>query len=233
MSKKHRGGFKGDPVTYRMPSPAGGVQLETFVPWTLVKRGLKKQVITPLDVPQEFLSEATREREARSAAPDTALMWALGLEHHWQRLLAEQLGSPETGTAQYKLNCRPLPLLESRVEMCRYPSGRQYMGLIPPREIHLQRSHKKPRAVYSLLNSGSRHQSTAMAKPITITTVLATAATMPRPGSVATTKLKAVCHSATTRTLWLFQYSQARRNDPAARPSAHPRSAGLKRAAML
>jgi len=89
MSKKHRGRFKGDPVTYQLPSPAGGVQLETFVPWTLVKRGLKKQVITPLDAPQEFLSEATREREARSAAQDTALMRALGLAHHWQRLLDE------------------------------------------------------------------------------------------------------------------------------------------------
>jgi len=90
MSKKHQGRFKGDPVTYQLPSPAGGVQLETFVPWTLVKRGLKKQVITPLDAPQEFLSEATREREARSAAQDTALMRALGLAHHWQRLLDEQ-----------------------------------------------------------------------------------------------------------------------------------------------
>lgn len=49
-----------------------------------------KQVITPLDAPQEFLSEATREREARSAAQDTALMRALGLAHHWQRLLDEQ-----------------------------------------------------------------------------------------------------------------------------------------------
>ncbi len=90
MSKKHRGRFKGDPVTYQLPNPAGGVQPDTFVPWTLVKRGFKKQVITPLDAPQEFLSEATREREARSAAQDTALMRALGLAHHWQRLLDEQ-----------------------------------------------------------------------------------------------------------------------------------------------
>lgn len=87
MSKKHRGRFKGDPITYQLPSPAGGMQLETFVPWTLVKRGLKKQVITPLDAPQEFLSEATRAREARVAARDTALMRALGLAHHWQRLV--------------------------------------------------------------------------------------------------------------------------------------------------
>ena len=39
MSKKHRGRFKGNPVTYQLPNPAGGVQLETFAPWTLVKRG--------------------------------------------------------------------------------------------------------------------------------------------------------------------------------------------------
>ena len=89
MSKKHRGRFKGDPVTYQLPNPAGGVQLETFVPWTLVKRGLKKQVITPLDAPQEFLEEATREREARAAAQDTPLLRALGLAYHWQRLLDE------------------------------------------------------------------------------------------------------------------------------------------------
>ena len=89
MSKKHRGRFKGDPVTYQLPSPAGGVQLETFGPWTLVKRGNKKQVITPLDAPQEFLEEATREREARAAAQDTPLLRALGLAYHWQRLLDE------------------------------------------------------------------------------------------------------------------------------------------------
>lgn len=51
MSRKHRGRAKGDPVTYQTPLPAGGVQLETFLPWTLVRRGLKKQVITPLDAP--------------------------------------------------------------------------------------------------------------------------------------------------------------------------------------
>jgi hypothetical protein len=56
----------------------------------LVKRGIKKEVITPFDAPQQFLSEATREREARAAAQDTSLMRALGLAHHWQRLLNEQ-----------------------------------------------------------------------------------------------------------------------------------------------
>ena len=89
MSKKHRGRFKGDPVTYQLPNPAGGVQLETFVPWTLVRRGLKKRVITPLDAPQEFLAEAKQERTAQAAAQDSALMRALGLAYHWQRLLDE------------------------------------------------------------------------------------------------------------------------------------------------
>lgn len=90
MSKKHYGKETGRPITHELPTPAGGVRLETFVPWTLVRRGLKKQIITPLDAPQEFLSEATWERAARAAAQDTALMRALGLAHHWQRLLDEQ-----------------------------------------------------------------------------------------------------------------------------------------------
>lgn len=89
MSKKHRGHAKGDPVTYQRPLPAGGVQMETFLPWTLVRRGLKKQVITPFDAPQEFLDDARRERQVREMAQDTPLMRALGLAHHWQRLLDE------------------------------------------------------------------------------------------------------------------------------------------------
>jgi hypothetical protein len=43
-----------------------------------------------LDAPQEFVVEAAREREARAAAQDSALMRALGLAHHWQRLLDEE-----------------------------------------------------------------------------------------------------------------------------------------------
>lgn len=90
MSKRHYGKQTGRCVTRQFPTPAGGVRLETFVPWTLVKRGLKKQVITPLDAPQEFLDEARCERQRRETALDTPLMRALGLAHHWQRLLDEQ-----------------------------------------------------------------------------------------------------------------------------------------------
>ena len=70
--------------------PAGGVRLETFIPWRLVQRGSRKQIITPLDSPQEFVSEAAREWEARAAGQDSALLRTLGLAHHWQRLLDEQ-----------------------------------------------------------------------------------------------------------------------------------------------
>jgi hypothetical protein len=87
--KRHIGKQTDRPVTHALPTPAGGVRLETFVPWTLVRRGLKKQVITPLDAPQEFLAEAARERQVREMAKDTPLMRALGLAHHWQRLLDE------------------------------------------------------------------------------------------------------------------------------------------------
>jgi hypothetical protein len=89
MSRKHRGRIEGESIVRQLPSPAGGVKLETFVPWRLVQRGVKKEVITPLDAPQAFTRQAEEERRARAAAQDTPMMRALGLAHHWQRLLAE------------------------------------------------------------------------------------------------------------------------------------------------
>ena len=74
-------------ATYQIPDPAGGVQLETFIPWTLVKRGVKREVITPLDAPEAFREEAAGERETRKTAEDSALVRALGLAHYWQTLL--------------------------------------------------------------------------------------------------------------------------------------------------
>lgn len=90
MSAKHRGRIEGDATVRQLPSPAGGVKLETFVPWRLVQRGVKKEVITPLDAPQAFTKQADEERRARAAARDTPMMRALGLAHHWQRLLDER-----------------------------------------------------------------------------------------------------------------------------------------------
>jgi hypothetical protein len=88
MPKKDTG-VAGKAVTYKIPDPAGGVRLETFIPWTLVKRGVKKQVITSIDVPREFLAEARMERQERKEARDTPLLRALGLAHYWQKLLDE------------------------------------------------------------------------------------------------------------------------------------------------
>ena len=47
MSTKHRGHIEGAPVTQKLPTPAGGVKLETFVPWRLVQRGIRRAVIAP------------------------------------------------------------------------------------------------------------------------------------------------------------------------------------------
>jgi len=89
MAKKHRGMMTGEPVTYQIPAPAGGVQMETFIPWTLVKRGVRQQVITPIDAPEHFKKEAVVERSARKHTKDSPLIRALGLAHYWQRLLDE------------------------------------------------------------------------------------------------------------------------------------------------
>jgi hypothetical protein len=100
MSRKHQGRIQGKTVSYGMPSPAGGIQLETFVPWTLIKRGCRKEIITPLDAPQQFVDEARRERLLRHAAEDTPLVRALGLAFHWQRLLDEGRFSSVTEIAE-------------------------------------------------------------------------------------------------------------------------------------
>lgn len=89
MAKNDRGMVTGDPVTYQIPAPAGGVQMETFIPWTLVKRGVRRQVITPIDAPEHFEKEAVVERSARKQVKDSPLIRALGLAHYWQRLLDE------------------------------------------------------------------------------------------------------------------------------------------------
>jgi hypothetical protein len=90
MAKNDKGMVTGDPVTYQIPAPAGGVQMETFIPWTLVKRGVRRQVITPIDAPEHFQREALVERSARKEAKDSPLIRALGLAHYWQRLLDER-----------------------------------------------------------------------------------------------------------------------------------------------
>lgn len=87
MPRKGQGRITGNPVATTTPNPAGGVKLETFIPWTLVKRGTRKEVITPIDAPQAFRVEAVLERQNRKAAKESPLVRALGLAHYWQHLL--------------------------------------------------------------------------------------------------------------------------------------------------
>lgn len=42
MAKKDIGKLTGEPVTFQIPSHAGGVQMETLIPWTLFKRGVRR-----------------------------------------------------------------------------------------------------------------------------------------------------------------------------------------------
>lgn len=76
---------RGEPVS--VPCPASGVELETFIPWTLVKRGAKKEVITPLDALEAFRQEAEAERQQKMAEQYSPVMRALGLAYYWQSLI--------------------------------------------------------------------------------------------------------------------------------------------------
>jgi len=99
-NRRHRGRIDGEPVTYQLPSPADGVQLETFLPWTLVKRGVKTQVIMPSGSPQAFIRERDSEHAEGQVSADTPLLRALGLAHYWQRLLDEGRFNSITEIAQ-------------------------------------------------------------------------------------------------------------------------------------
>ena len=85
MTRRNRCLVQDGAVTREIPAPAGGVVIETFVPWKMVRRGVRKRIVTPLGEPEAFSEEAADD----AAAKDTPLLRALGLAHHWQRLLHE------------------------------------------------------------------------------------------------------------------------------------------------
>lgn len=85
MTTRHRGRMQGPPVTRATPAPAGGVVIETFVPWKMVRRGVRKRIVTPLGEPEAF----TEGADTANPSDDAPLLRALGLAHHWQRLLEE------------------------------------------------------------------------------------------------------------------------------------------------
>jgi hypothetical protein len=65
------------------------VGLETFIPWTLVKRSVKKEIITRIDTPEAFTVEAAADQQRRKAEHHAPVVWALALAYYWQRLLDE------------------------------------------------------------------------------------------------------------------------------------------------
>ncbi|MEI6414538.1 MAG: hypothetical protein WCP34_09790 [Pseudomonadota bacterium] len=77
----------GKPVLTHLPDPAGGVKMQTFIPWRLIKRTVRKEIITPLDAPESFRMEAVMERQERKSAEDSPLVRALGLAYFWMGLL--------------------------------------------------------------------------------------------------------------------------------------------------
>lgn len=85
MTRRNRCLVQADTVTREIPAPAGGVVIETFVPWKMVRRGVRKRIVTPLGEPEEFDGDAS----ADAVAEESPLLRALGLAHHWQRLLDE------------------------------------------------------------------------------------------------------------------------------------------------
>lgn len=89
MAKKDKGQMTGKVVNYSIPRPAGGIQMETFIPWKLVKRGVKRQIITPIDSSDSFQEETKGEQQKRREQEGSALLKALGFAYYWQKLLEE------------------------------------------------------------------------------------------------------------------------------------------------
>ena len=82
MNRRNRCVIQAGTVTREIPAPAGGVVIETFVPWKMVLRGVRRRIITPLGQVEEF-----RGHTKAGAAQEAPLLRFIGLAHHWQRLL--------------------------------------------------------------------------------------------------------------------------------------------------
>lgn len=98
--KRHVGRQTGPAHTRALPHPAGGVALTTYVPWTLIKRGVPAQVIAPPGATTTpFAAHRSAPRPTASRA-DSPLLRSLGLAHHWQRLLDEGRAASVADIAQ-------------------------------------------------------------------------------------------------------------------------------------
>ena len=89
MPKKDTGVLTGTPSTYALPCPAGGVQMETFVPWKLVKRGVKRRIETPPGASGALVLKVEPAPSVRHRGQISPLLRSLGLAHYWQSLLED------------------------------------------------------------------------------------------------------------------------------------------------
>ncbi len=85
MSKAKGSVITGKPVTVRIASPAGAVRIETFIPWTLVKRKVRREIVTPIDAPAAFKEDVWQAKSRQEQ--HSPLLRSLGLAHYWQQLL--------------------------------------------------------------------------------------------------------------------------------------------------
>jgi hypothetical protein len=90
MAKRGKGSVTGEVTTLQTPCPAGGVKMETFIPWKFVRRGIKRQVLLPNDAPASQLETSTKQAPMPPPIKDSALLRAIGLAHYWQMLLDTQ-----------------------------------------------------------------------------------------------------------------------------------------------
>jgi hypothetical protein len=90
MAKSGKGSVTGEVTTLQTPCPAGGVKMETFIPWKFVRRGIKRQVLPPSDAPASQPKSSTKQTPTLPLVKDSALLRAIGLAHYWQMLLDTQ-----------------------------------------------------------------------------------------------------------------------------------------------
>lgn len=77
MPLKYYAESQGEPIS--VPCPASGVELETFIPWTLIKRGVKREIVTPIDTPEAFREESEAERQRKQVEQYPPLMRIFGV----------------------------------------------------------------------------------------------------------------------------------------------------------
>ena len=70
MTMRHRGHFQAVPTARATPAPAGEMVIETFLPWKVVQRRVRKRIVKTLGEPGTFAVIANTD----SPTGDTPLL---------------------------------------------------------------------------------------------------------------------------------------------------------------